>query len=1433
MAPKAGARSLLGVGATPKVIDHYAGIAPEEAGVSESDDEKKEKQLTSLQLMFEDDPEEAAGVVDDGVAARPADVRPVFLRVTVVDGVLARTKPGDCEGAVAYPIARHRVVMAVSRTSIRDKDLRMPVRWYRVNPAKKDADSVYKRGAGGGDARRGGWIRSMRRTVGMTEVVEATRVEYMEQVRRELDELEAVVDEASHALIEADTRHAVAYVSRAARLLERRGSLIEAFGAITAKVEVSMEARKATVEALKLELQLKAEGLGSAHADTTAMNSAQAVFVAGNREAMDKASKGDLRYKPMLVLKFLASFAATTHDPRGTLWTTLLGVLGKAKKIAASKHSSLRDDILVGLAAAGDVSAVRDLLDRDFCAAGGGANAHHSAAHTPALIAAVKRGAVDTVRALLEEGADVDATDELTHERPLHVAAARGDLPVVKCLLKFGADRYATVDDGFDELRPGPTANRLATEHGTIAKNCGKDDSGHVACAKVLRLEPPTVERVRVFSCDDRSVTIAWPIPGRHKSAVASYADELVEAYRVTAVQIGLAGHLATRVVEERRQKCVREASPHDYMITIHDLPSLQALDCTVAARTAGLYGRESARVLGFTQGRRPRPTGAPRLTRIARDSVSVEFTPIPLTGTDAISKGERKKMGAAFARMAPNDAYECQLCVSHPFRAGHDDPPNYQRNLLVLDAGDDDDDDAWVAYDSADDSDDEEKVKDPAWKFKHMTWVLHCVASKVVDADSCDAGGVEPPLVKMDGVRSAVKKFLLSWRARPRDDGSRGGSDGSDSDDDDDAAAPLEMPKLWLRARGRNRYGWGEFSKPTCVGRPREPLVKVLDKTTDSVTIAWDALDRSSCGYEVIYKTVSVTGGWSMHGSAHRMGSLHGVSRDEMEAGNLFNPRLRAETDNSGNLVEATLNLMKLDGFDDDDAALGAAGGKAVTFAENVAGGEVKSKVAKRQSGFFAVKTREDRDRQGRKREIQRRFNVSVPRARVPEKSTHVSRALREMIARPKISQNERKTTEIGAFEVGNFAPFSCPGDRARGRDYDDWTLVARDLTKQTYTIKRLRAGTFYDFRVRARPLIGEPHKWVHGASLRRPVATEPLRPEPPPKPTLPRRLDEDERTVLSGDDVAPPLTARGRPPMLGAAAGRAAGQKKAAEVAVEKQKQKKRKEEARLAGRDVEIDAGKKRRGAEVGRTYEDEGGLLGKCTTSLALPSETNGADVVHMELQVDSELVRDLGAHEADVADDGEDTTSHLVKDVDVLTRDAVPLLIFPGRRYTLRSRAKNVAGWSAWGFPITFDTPPGLPPPPLVVLERKQQLVRIRIDRPAPLDFRIFQRRELVRAGGALDLFAGDAGHRGSGERLEKLVAAEPTGLYEVEYRDVAKAREDPKVKWQLKSTTSKHKKLRLLLDHLTRGREYEIRSRARYAHGWSRWGDRLFTTTVT
>ena len=82
-----------------------------------------------------------------------------------------------------------------------------------------------------------------------------------------------------------------------------------------------------------------------------------------------------------------------------------------------------------------------------------------------------------------------------------------------------------------------------------------------------------------------------------------------------------------------------------------------------------------------------------------------------------------------------------------------------------------------------------------------------------------------------------------------------------------------------------------------------------------------------------------------------------------------------------------------------------------------------------RRPRGDGGVVERVER-RLGRKRVIQLRFKLSVPRARVPQ-SIHASRPFREMISRPKISRNEWKTGEIGAFEVGNFALFCCPERR------------------------------------------------------------------------------------------------------------------------------------------------------------------------------------------------------------------------------------------------------------------------------------------------------------------------------------------------------------------------------------------------------------------
>ena len=50
--------------------------------------------------------------------------------------------------------------------------------------------------------------------------------------------------------------------------------------------------------------------------------------------------------------------------------------------------------------------------------------------------------------------------------------------------------------------------------------------------------------------------------------------------------------------------------------------------------------------------------------------------------------------------------------------------------------------------------------------------------------------------------------------------------------------------------------------------------------------------------------------------------------------------------------------------------------------------------------------------------------------RSDVREESIHALSSPREMIARPKMSQNEWKTTEIRASKVGNVSPFSCPGE-------------------------------------------------------------------------------------------------------------------------------------------------------------------------------------------------------------------------------------------------------------------------------------------------------------------------------------------------------------------------------------------------------------------
>ena len=55
-------------------------------------------------------------------------------------------------------------------------------------------------------------------------------------------------------------------------------------------------------------------------------------------------------------------------------------------------------------------------------------------------------------------------------------------------------------------------------------------------------------------------------------------------------------------------------------------------------------------------------------------------------------------------------------------------------------------------------------------------------------------------------------------------------------------------------------------------------------------------------------------------------------------------------------------------------------------------------------------------------------------------------------MIARPKMSQNEWKTTEIRASKVGNFSPFSCPGACAALEAALDASTASVDISDRRF---------------------------------------------------------------------------------------------------------------------------------------------------------------------------------------------------------------------------------------------------------------------------------------------------------------------------------------------------------------------------------------------
>jgi len=191
-------------------------------------------------------------------------------------------------------------------------------------------------------------------------------------------------------------------------------------------------------------------------------------------------------------------------------------------------------------AAKGDLKKVRKLVEE-----GADVNARDNIGYTP-LHYAASYGHLDVARLLLEEGADVNARDNAGWT-PLHWAAAYGHVDVARLLVERGADVNARDNIGYTPLHYAASYGHLDVARLLIESGAdinARDDRGRTPLdlAKELGRE----EVVKLLESAARQMRPAQP--ARQRPVESQPAERLIASVEAPRLALGEWGVLRVRL---------------------------------------------------------------------------------------------------------------------------------------------------------------------------------------------------------------------------------------------------------------------------------------------------------------------------------------------------------------------------------------------------------------------------------------------------------------------------------------------------------------------------------------------------------------------------------------------------------------------------------------------------------------------------------------------------------------------------------------------------------------------------------------------------------------------------------------------------------------------------------------------------------------------